>query len=184
MVMLAMLAAAAHAARPAVRWTELGWLVGTLVFIVVVSRFATMQVEWVGVCLTIMAAWRLVRGGSIAGAMALAGASAGLGVALYVESGMNPVLAVALCLGAALLAVLFAREQRFATTHVRDFALLMVACCAPVVAMAPGVLAGWESARALNMAGENAATGLPALAWIVPVAALLVGGMRGFWKRR
>ncbi|MFT3722226.1 MAG: hypothetical protein QM773_01470 [Hyphomonadaceae bacterium] len=184
MLLLAMLASAGHAARSGVRWADLIWLVGPFAALVLATRFLPTEMEWVGIGLMTMAAWRLVRAGSIVGSLLLAGVSAGLGAALYVQSGLDIWLAAVIALAAPLLAIWFAREPRFAGTQSRDFALLVVAWSAPVVAAAPGVLAGWRSARALNQMDEATAAGIPVWAWLVPLVALLIGGARGFWKRR
>jgi hypothetical protein len=184
MLLLAMLASAAHAARPGARWGGLVWLAGPYAAVVLATRFVSTEMEWVGVGLMAMAAWRLVQAGSTVGSLLLAGLSAGLGTALYAQSGLDIWVAAAIGLAAPLLAVWFAREPKFAGTQSRDFALLVVALSAPVVAAAPGVLAGWGSARALNQMDEAAVTGMPVWAWLVPSVALLIGGARGFWKRR
>jgi hypothetical protein len=184
LLLLAMLASAAHAARSIGRWSELIWLVAPFGIALLVTRMFTVQMEFVGAAIAIMAAWRLVRGGGVAGGLLLAGLTAGFGAALYAESGMPLAIAAGLPLGATLLAVLFARDQRFATIRARDFVLLTVAWSAPIIAAAPSVLAGWTSAHALNHTSDTAETGFPVWAWLVPLMAMLIGGARGFWKRR
>jgi hypothetical protein len=184
MLFLALLGAAAHAARPISRVQDLAWLVGAFAIVVLLSRLVQTQVDWVGIALAAMAAWRLVRGGSVEGGLVLAGVAAALGAALYAESGLSIWTASALCLSVAAGAALLARNQRFVSVAVRDGVLLVVAWIAPVIAAAPGVLAGWGSAQALNQTVAASAIDVPLWAWLAPLAALLVGGLRGFWVRR
>ncbi len=184
MLMLALLAAAAHAARPGAGWRDAAWFIAPFLLVFGATRWIEAQAEWVGAVIALAAAWRLVRGGSTAGALLLAGLTAGLAAALYAASGMNVWVAAAIGLVVPGVAILLARDECFAFTSVRDGVLLVVAWCAPVIAVTPGVLAGWGSARALNQLAETAAMGIPVWAWLVPVAALLTGGIRGFWVRK
>jgi hypothetical protein len=184
MLFLALIAAAAHAARPIVRVQNLIWLAGAFTIVMLLTRLAPTQVEWVGIALAAMAGWRLVRGGSVEEGLVLSGVTAALGAALYAESGLSIWIASALCLAVAVGAALLARNSRFVSVAVRDRVLLVVAWVAPVIAASPGVLAGWGSAQALNQAATTSTIDFPLWAWLAPLAALLAGGLRGYWVRR
>lgn len=184
MLFLALLGAAAHAARPIERVQSLAWLGGAFLIALFLAQLVQVQIEWVGLALSAMAGWRLARGSSAEEGLALAGITAALGAALYAESGLSIWIAAILCLAVAGGAALLAGNAKFASVAVRDSVLLLVAWIAPVIAAAPGVLAGWGSAQALNQDVAAPVIDFPLWAWLAPVAALLAGGLRGGWVKK
>lgn len=184
MLFLALIGAAAHAARPIEKLQSLVWLSGAFAIVVSLTQFVQVQVEWVGLAVAAMASWRLVRGSAAEEGLVLAGATAALGAALYAESGLSIWVSAILCLAVTVVAALLAGNVRFASVAVRDAVLLVVAWTAPVIAAAPGVLAGWGSAQALNQDVAAPVIDFPLWAWFAPVAALLAGGLRGLWIRK
>jgi len=166
------------------RLADLRWLAVAFASAAALAAWLGAQMAWVGLALAVVAAWRLVRAGTAVVGLVLSGVSGGFGAALYAASGAPWWIAVPLCLAASLAAGLIARLSHRTTTQMRDLALLAVAWIGPVVAAAPGVMEGWGAALALNQSRESAAGSISVWAWIVLAAALLAGGMRGYWKRR
>jgi hypothetical protein len=85
-------------------------------------------------------------------------------------------------------AVLAARSRAFAPERIRDEALLLVTALGIVLAVAPGMLAGWQSAGALNLEGKGpadvAAQSLPGWTILMTLGAASLGGAYSVWTRR
>ena len=138
------------------------------VFVVAGVALALAQPEWPLVP-------AVAAGGSAAGSVS-ALTAAGLPLAVGIAAGAGIV-----ALGAALAA----RRPGFAPAKVRDEALLLVGALALVLAVGSEVAAGWRSAAAFAatpLASEVPAGGFGLAA--VVVAAIVLGGGYGWWKRR
>lgn len=82
---------------------------------------------------------------------------------------------------------LTARRPRFAPPVIREEAFLVVVAVGAIVAMAPGVVQGWQSALALNLVDKSGASAARAVipTWAVGFGALsmVVGGVYRLWRR-
>lgn len=77
------------------------------------------------------------------------------------------------------------RDLKFAPLDLREEALLLVLVFAVVVALAPGVAAGWQSATALNLEQkEVGAQVVPAWTLLFTLGAAAAGGLYSVWMRR
>lgn len=171
------------------RWYGLGAL--ALGFAVAVLSFPSERLPdpvWTGVLVALAAVLQLVRPGQIALTAVCGGALAGVWSSLLRIQGLP--LPPALMLAAALPAIsvwLAARRPAFAPAAVREEALLAVFGLGLAVAMAPGVLAGWRSALALNVSiDENSHVNqiVPAWTLLLGGASVALGGLYSLWTRR
>jgi hypothetical protein len=184
--LIAMLAAVAHGGRDgaidgAVGWRGVAWLVAGYVAALAVAQVAGAVSGIAGVMVGVTAAWRLASGGSRVLDMVFAGMCAGLAAALHVASSVDVWLAAALSLGVLGAGMLLLRGAG----RVREAVLMLVAFAGPVVAAAPEVAAGWQSAQVLSQAGEAAvARAIPL--WTIGFVALAVlgGALRGYCRAR
>jgi hypothetical protein len=81
--------------------------------------------------------------------------------------------------------VLMRRRRDFAPAVYRDDALLVILALAAIVAVAPGIAAGWQSAAVLNVQQTGtASTPVPAWALLVTLGATTLGGLYTIWMRR
>lgn len=181
---LAMLAGAAHLAGRVPPLRDTAWAGGAFVVALALSLWLTISPELIAVIVAGGAIWRLGRGVSTTVALVLGGVMAGLAVCVYEDAGAPLWLATMVVLGVMALAVWVGSSAVADTVRVRDGALLAIAWIAPVIAVLPGIIAGWGSARALNQTLEPLSTGVPLWAGLVPATALLAGGVVGYWKRR
>jgi hypothetical protein len=78
-----------------------------------------------------------------------------------------------------------ARRKDFAPTSIRDVALLAIAIWSILLAAAPAISAGWQSAAALNVSDKSATqNSMPAWVLLLGIASLAIGGLHTFWMRR
>jgi len=115
--------------------------------------------------------------------MVLAGACAGMAVAPHVASSVNAWVAVGVGVGGIAAGMTLAGGPGLAPGRAREAVLMLVAFAAPVVAAAPEIAAGWQSAQVLSQAGEAvAARAIPL--WTIGFVALAVigGALRGYYR--
>ncbi len=136
----------------------------------------------------VVAVFRLVKPGSISAACAAAAAGllTGVWASLIRAQGVPAGASLALALVVPIVsAVLAARHPDFAPHRIRDEALLILTALAAVVGLAPGLLAGWQSAGALNLEGKReVARALPSWTILTTLGAVSLGGLYSVWTRR
>jgi len=140
------------------------WVAGLAVGIVILT-FVRPKVIWLAI----------VFGGGLAGLLS----------SLLQSEGIDIIPAVLAC--ATLLAVAAAygmSRQGFAPAAIRDDALILVAALALLLALAPGLAAGWRSAVALNV-GERGGSARPVPVWVLVIggASLGLGSAYSVWRR-
>ena len=140
----------------------------------------------VGVLVACLALASLVRPGAMLFAAAGSGALAGLWARMLQSAGVAaPVAFVAAAAAPVVTLVLMRRRSDFAPPLLRQDALLVVLALAVVVAMAPGIVAGWQSAALLNIRQMEAASPpLPSWTLLVSLGAATLGGLYTVWTRR
>lgn len=85
----------------------------------------------------------------------------------------------------AVMILLARRSAEFASEQLCDEGMLGVLVLATVTALAPGILAGWQSAIALNIEGESSVTlSIPAWTLLFACTSMLMGGVYSLWRRR
>lgn len=141
--------------------------------------------SWVGGLVAAVAAWQLVRPGRSAVMTLAAGALAALWASLIQVQGLPQ--SAAMAVGAALLlasAALAERRPNFAPSLLREEGLVVVLVIAVVVAVAPVVSQGWQSALALNLT-DTSATTVIFPAWMLSFigASIALGGLWSLWRR-
>jgi hypothetical protein len=182
--LIAMLAAVAHGSRADVRWRDLPWLIGAFAVALGAAQLFGAVTGIAGVVVGVSAAWRLASGGSRVLDMVFAGLCAGFAAALHVASSVDVWVAVVLSLGVLAAGMALAQGPGFAG-QAREAVLMLVAFTGPVVAAAPEIAAGWQSAQVLSQAGEaQAASAIPL--WTIGFVALAVigGALRGYYRAR
>jgi hypothetical protein len=114
------------------------------------------------------------------------GALAGILVSLLRVEGIPAV--PALILSAALPSVsafLALRRSDFAPKAMREEALLLLLALGAGAAMAPQIVAGWQSAGSLNVGpGQNAANSMPAWVLLLGGMSVALGGLFSLWRHR
>lgn len=182
--LLCMTAAVVIAAHPAQRSGQ-GVMLAGVALGSLVAYWVPPQPGWIGIAVAVSAMWMLLRGVNGFVACLLAGVFSGLAAMLHAGQGL-PVWA-ALIPNAALplLASSLARHDYFASSRMRQQALVGLTWLAPCLAAAPSIIDGWHSAQALTRTVE-ASTDQTMPPWIWPCAltALLLGFLRGVWGRR
>jgi hypothetical protein len=114
-----------------------------------------------------------------------AGALAGLWSTLLQRQGVPLPAAIAAAAALpALAAWLACHRPRFAPPPIRDEALLVTFVVAMAVAVAPGVLDGWNAALALNVSAEAAPSAVPGWTLGLGCASLVLGALYSTWSRR
>jgi hypothetical protein len=183
--LIAILAAVAHGSRGSVRGSDVAWLVAAYVAALAVAQVVGAVSGIAGVIVGVCAAWRLASGGGRALDMVFAGLCAGLAAALHVASSVDVWVAMALSLGVLGVGMFLVRGPALTAGRAREAALMLVAFAGPVVAAAPEIAAGWQSAQVLSQAGEvGAARAIPL--WAIGFVALAVigGALRGYYRAR
>jgi hypothetical protein len=114
-----------------------------------------------------------------------AGAFAGVWASLFQVQGLPfvPALAAAVVVPT-LAAWLGAKRRQFAPPVLRDEALLAVCILGIAIAIAPGVLEGWRSARALNLDARSPGQAVPAWTLFLAGVSVASGGLYSLWSRR
>jgi len=165
------------------RWLSLGS--GFLVAIAWSRTGRPLDPMWVGGIVAVAAIYQLVRPPR----PLLMAASSGLlasvwGVILH-EQGVPLAAAITIAVASPISSAWLAGQRSdFAPRALFEEALLMLLCLAVVVAMAPGVYEGWESAVALNVVPESNRRAVPTWVLLVNTAAVALGGLVSLWKRR
>jgi hypothetical protein len=159
-------------------------LVFVAVAVLLYERVPTVALASTGIA--VAAALMLLRPAWPRVALACAAACAALWAAVLQQQGLALPLALGIAGAAPLAASLLARRRaRFAPPALRDEALVLVGACALILAVAPGLIAGWRSAVALQ-ATPLGADAAPAAPWPFAVAAacIALGGVYSVWRRR
>ena len=178
----AVFSAIAPASRGGLAWLATGFAAGA-----VAVRWARLpEPGELAVAVALLAALLIVR--PRYGVLAAVAAGVTAGVWSRVLELQGAPLAIAVVLAAALPAIamrLAARRPGFASPEVRGEALAAVFVAAILAAMAPDILDGWRSARALNIE-EPALEVLMVPVWaaVVGVGALAGGALFALWSRR
>jgi hypothetical protein len=143
---------------------------------------------WIAGAVAAASAFRVVRPAplSAAAASAIAGLIAAVWASLLQAQGVPTLASLPLAAVVPLLsAVLAARSRAFAPAQIRDEALLILTALAALLAVAPGLLAGWQSAGALNLEGKrDVVQALPRWTILMTFAAASLGGGYSLWTRR
>ena len=146
------------------------------------------DVVWVGGLVFGIAVWRLTKPGRVAGlaSSAAAGLMAAIWASLFQRSGVLTAATVPVVLAVvAVSAWMSARDPKFAPPRIHDEALMLLVLLGAVLAVAPGVAAGWQSALALNLEGKGAdAFAVPGWTILVMLASVSLGGAYALWTRR
>jgi phage shock protein PspC (stress-responsive transcriptional regulator) len=183
--LLCMLGAAAHAARPVARMTDVLQMAVAFALSFALAVLFTPQPNWISLCVAILAMWRLLQGLSPRTDRVLGGVCAGLAAALHLGSGVPAWLAIGAPVVILAVAIWMARGFARETGPGREIALVAAALVAPIVGLAPDIAAGWRSAEVLNRAaGAPQVQAIPAWAISFVVLALVAGAARAFWIRR
>jgi hypothetical protein len=126
--------------------------------------------------------WPRARGAAGAAGGALAALLASDAAARGAPAVWTTLAAAAIPAAAAALA---ARDPRFASRRMREEGLLLVLILGIVLAAAPGIAAGWQSALALNIEGGAGAPGRAIPVWVAAVGAgsAALGGAWALWRR-
>ena len=141
---------------------------------------------WIGIIVAALAVAGLTRPRVGLLASAAGGLLAGIWISLLQVEGL-PLWAAVIVAGApaAVSAVLSHRKPNFAPPALREEAMLLVFVLAVVVAAAPSVIAGWQSAVALNLQQkEVAGQVVPAWTLLLTFGAAAAGGLYTVWIRR
>jgi hypothetical protein len=177
--------ASAVFATSAVGWRRHAALAaGFIAAALIVRPDRTPDLVWAGSVVAAVAALELLRPRTGLLAAACGGAAAGISVSLFQLEGV--VLPLALLLAAlpmAVSAVLVDLSPRFAPPRLRDEALLIVLLLAVLVAAAPGVTGGWQSATMLNLGEKQARMAVPGWALAVGAISIVAGGLHRIWVR-
>ncbi len=185
------LAAVVLTAEPAARWPgRVALAAGFASGLALAFPDRPPEPVWVGGLVAVAAALVLFRPAAGPLAAVVGGTVAAVwGVLLHLQG--TP-LALAMPVAAAVpmaSEILAARHRAFAPEALRDEALLVLIALGLLVAMAPGAVAGWQSAEALNAdAASNsmnaARQAIPAWTLVTTLAATCLGGAYAMWMRR
>lgn len=183
--LVCMAAAVRHAAGEPAGRADLLWVAAGFGAMLAVSWGLAIPTSGDALLIGLTCAWQLVRPVGRRGSFALSGASAGLAASLYAAHGA-PIWAAALAsLVILALGRLLLRDQRFLQAGARQGVLLGLAWIAPLLAAAPDIIAGWQSAQALNRSLQSGAgQAIPIWALGFAAVAVLLGLLRGYWVRR
>jgi len=178
--------AVVHTSAAARVWPWLALAIGFAGGVLTRSAGGSIDAAWVGGLSATVAALELVRPGHYLVTGAAAGALTSLWTGLMQAQGLPGVAAYAMAVTVACLcAFLSQRRPDFAPILVREEALLGLGVLALVVAMAPAISRGWQSALALNVTDGSAATP-PLPVWMMSFVAgsVALGGAWSWWRRR
>ena len=186
---LAMLCSLASVAFVTLDVRALGWLGAVIGFVLgarVVRPSDLPDPVWIGMLVAILAVAGLVRPRAGIFAAAAGGLLAGIWVSLLQLEGLPLWAAVPVAGAPAVTSAILARwKPDFAPLPLREEALVVVFALAIVVAAAPSVVAGWQSAVGLNLQHkEVAAQIVPAWTLLLTCGAATLGGLYTVWMRR
>lgn len=118
--------------------------------------------------------------------LACGGAIAGVWVSVLAAQGLPlPLGYVLVGACAAVSNELVARRPGFAPASLRDEALVLVGTLGAVLAAAPSIVAGWDSATALRAVPlAEPDVGSAAWAFVLAAAAVVLGVIHALWRRR
>lgn len=135
---------------------------------------------------SLVAAIQLARPKYVLLAAACGGALAGLSASLLQVYGIAAPAAVVMAAAApAAAAELSFKVRDFAPDDMREQALLGLLLFSILCAVAPGLLAGWQSALSLNMGARNAtAYAMPGWTLSLGAVSLALGGAWAVWRRQ
>ena len=141
---------------------------------------------WVGIGVAIAAGLQLARPGFFPVAAITSGALAGCWVPLLRAQQVGRVPAILLAVGVPSVSMLLTlRRPMFAPLSVLEDAVLLIVVLGLVVAAAPQVMEGWQSAGIMNLEYETS-TSATAAPWVLYLASasLVLGGCYSLWWRR
>lgn len=177
-----------HAATSAHRVRDLvSFLAGFTVATVIASPQRLPDPVWAGVISAGAAVAILFRPRLAILAAAWGGALGGMLTALLEVQGLHPIAAIAATALLALVTIGLSRMRpAFAPDALRDEALLVVSVLGLVVAIAPGVIDGWQAAANLTIESATPDPVRPIPVWTLALvgAATLLGAMYSLWSRR
>jgi uncharacterized membrane protein len=182
--LLAMAAALSHGAAKSAGWADIGWAAGAFIAALAAGEWLKPGAGWTAGLVGASAVWQLLRPVSPRWSFAMAGAAAALAAALYATHGAQVWVAAGASLAVLASGLILARDERFAQPRARQTTFIVVAWAAPLLAAAPGVMSGWQSAQALNRSLAGGMQAIPLWALGFTAAAVVIGLVRGFWVRR
>jgi zinc transporter ZupT len=183
--LLCMLAAVANVAGGSVRRIDGLWIVLAFGLVLALAHGRSLDPSWIGLCVGLSAGILLFAPPPEWVRLAVAGALSALASNLYISQGANEWIVAPACFGLIALVFALAYGGRYASSPTQTALLVLLGLAAPVVAAAPGILSGWQSAQALNQSGHSGATpAIPALAWQFVAGSLFLGVIHGLWARR
>ena len=146
-----------------------------------------LDTAWIGGLSALAAVAHLVVPGRGWMATAVGGALAAIFQVVLQAQGLPPAAAWTAAVTPPVAACwLAARRGDFAPQALREEALLMVLGVALLVAVTPGVAAGWRSAVALNATADRGGSDLALPAWALSLSgsAAAAGGLASLWRHR
>jgi len=153
-------------------------IAGAAVVVLPLALWLSPQPNWIGVLLAGGAILRVITGPLPRAGGLLAGASAALGAALLLASGVSPLIAIPMTAAGIVAAFLLGGRTR-------EGALVVVAVLMVPVGLVNDLAYGWRSAMALaGGQAEPAAVAAPSWAMALTITALLAGVMKGLWFKR
>ena len=164
-------------------WTALA--IGFVLTAVWLARGRSLDAASIGCLVAAVAFWHLVRAPSPVVLSASAGALAATWASLLQVEGLSKPLALAFSAVVPFTAAyLSQRRPAFAPSIVREEALLGLTALALVVAVAPTVSQGWQSALALNLTDKSGSTPHVPL-WLLSCigGSMTLGGLWSLWRR-
>lgn len=141
---------------------------------------------WIGSVVASLAIVAILRPRTRIFVAACGGALAGVWASMLQLEGLPMPAAVGVAAAAPALSAFFTRRNAaFAPLELRDEALLVIFITGLVVALAPGVVRGWQSAAVLNLQPTGAASQVvPVWTVLLAFGAAALGGLYTVWMRR
>lgn len=141
---------------------------------------------WVGAIVAALAAAAVMRPRAGTLAAAAGGVLGGIWISLLQVEGLSMAAAVAVAVASIAVSLFFSRRKPdFAPDVLREEALLVVFVLAVMVAAAPGIAAGWQSAAVLNLQQKEVPSQIvPAWILLLTLGAAAIGGLYTVWMRR
>lgn len=187
--MLCAISTAVFAADGARRSTNLAAMTAGFAIGAVVLRPARLpDVAWIAGAFGLLAVFRLVKGDPRAEVLASAGAGVAAATLSSLFETQGAPVAATLAAAAAIPAAsawLSSRSRGFAPRPLHEEALLFVVALGALLALAPSVVSGWQSAAALNLDARRAAVeAVPSWTILMMLGAASLGGAYSLWTRR